>query len=423
MIVSDHISTLLADLRFAAEQLAKAGLHDAAARLDNREERVRNALEPQPIRRRAQVPDQPAGRTRMTEATRPVTVEQCEATKLLACPFCGGEPMAYDAVDLREKFVHWTTIRCEQCGAEQSEEYTSEAIAAWNTRATPPSSEAEPPLTERGGAMESVSDTARNGEPCWIWHPLWACGPQLGYYDAVSKWWRIIDGGNLTESGDLDKSKWFAVGIFPSHWSSINHSPLVHSVRGWGATPPSPAADAWDDLSTHLQAWRNAIILARDEASEGSEDPDADRSYWNHELRAFDRTFTALTANGSQPAVYLIRKGGAFYRPNAEGYTRNPSEAGRYTLDEAISHSHPNGPDGPRDGITYAHESEVAGSQPDRVVDVLRTALESAPIPGRGEEMTAFRDRQDKWLRETYAPALSTLDANPLTNSKESTDV
>lgn len=52
-------------------------------------------------------------------------------------------------------------------------------------------------------------------------------------------------------------------------------------------------------------------------------------------------------------ALYLIRKRGAFYRPNAEGYTMNRAEAGRYTLAEAISHSHPNGSDGPRDGIDY----------------------------------------------------------------------
>lgn len=52
-------------------------------------------------------------------------------------------------------------------------------------------------------------------------------------------------------------------------------------------------------------------------------------------------------------ARYLIRKGGAFYRPNAQGYTSVRSEAGRYTLAEAIRHSHPNGPDGPRDGIDY----------------------------------------------------------------------
>lgn len=50
---------------------------------------------------------------------------------------------------------------------------------------------------------------------------------------------------------------------------------------------------------------------------------------------------------------YLIRKGGYYYRPNAHGYTSHKTEAGRYTLAEAIKHSHPNGPDGTRDGMDY----------------------------------------------------------------------
>lgn len=57
--------------------------------------------------------------------------------------------------------------------------------------------------------------------------------------------------------------------------------------------------DALEDCRTHRDAWRDAIILARDEASEGSEDPEADRMYWNHELRAFDRTFSALSPSGA----------------------------------------------------------------------------------------------------------------------------
>jgi len=52
-------------------------------------------------------------------------------------------------------------------------------------------------------------------------------------------------------------------------------------------------------------------------------------------------------------AEYLICKYGMYYRPNAQGYTSNVADAGRYTLAEAIQHSHPNGPNGPRDGITY----------------------------------------------------------------------
>lgn len=55
---------------------------------------------------------------------------------------------------------------------------------------------------------------------------------------------------------------------------------------------------------------------------------------------------------------YLIRKGGYFYRPNSQGYTSSPLEAGIYTLDQAIRETHPNGPDGDRDGLTYHHRSD-----------------------------------------------------------------
>lgn len=72
-----------------------------------------------------------------------------------------------------------------------------------------------------------------------------------------------------------------------------------------------------------------------------------------------DDIYALEAALGQQPScsdnegLYYIRKNGMFYRPNASGYTSNAKEAGRYTLEEAIRHSHPNGPDGPRDGITY----------------------------------------------------------------------
>ena len=63
-----------------------------------------------------------------------------------------------------------------------------------------------------------------------------------------------------------------------------------------------------------------------------------------------DKTQALLPVTSDE---YLIRKGGAYYRPNAAGYTNNVDEAGRYSLEDAIRHSHPNGPDGPRDGIDY----------------------------------------------------------------------
>jgi len=57
---------------------------------------------------------------------------------------------------------------------------------------------------------------------------------------------------------------------------------------------------------------------------------------------------------------WLIHKAGrGWYRPNAEGYTNDTEQAGRYSHADARSHSHPNGWDGPRDGITIKHESEL----------------------------------------------------------------
>lgn len=56
---------------------------------------------------------------------------------------------------------------------------------------------------------------------------------------------------------------------------------------------------------------------------------------------------------------YLIIKQGYYYRPNSSGYTSSAICAGRYTKDEAESITHPNGPEGPRDGMHYIHESEI----------------------------------------------------------------
>lgn len=58
---------------------------------------------------------------------------------------------------------------------------------------------------------------------------------------------------------------------------------------------------------------------------------------------------------------YLIHKSGrGWYRPKAKGYTLIANEAGRFSLADAVDYTHPNGPDGLRDGLTYAHETTVA---------------------------------------------------------------
>jgi hypothetical protein len=56
-------------------------------------------------------------------------------------------------------------------------------------------------------------------------------------------------------------------------------------------------------------------------------------------------------------AEYLIRKGGFFYRPNSQGYTPSVLEAGLFTHEEVIKLTYPNGPDGPRDELSYHHRS------------------------------------------------------------------
>lgn len=61
----------------------------------------------------------------------------------------------------------------------------------------------------------------------------------------------------------------------------------------------------------------------------------------------------APAEGGQEETQYLIRKSGAWYRPNSAGYTNNIAEAGRYTLTQAEAITHPNGPDGPRDNMSY----------------------------------------------------------------------
>lgn len=62
-------------------------------------------------------------------------------------------------------------------------------------------------------------------------------------------------------------------------------------------------------------------------------------------------------------------------------------------------------PSGGMSGRTFSEASKIAGlivAAPE-----LYEALCRAPVPARGEEMMAFRDRQDAWLQTYYAPAIA----------------
>jgi hypothetical protein len=98
---------------------------------------------------------------------------------------------------------------------------------------------------------------------------------------------------------------------------------------------------------------------------------------------------------------YLIfKQGGGYYRAGCHGYTLNAAEAGRFSLDEAVSDSHPNGPDGPRDGITYKHESEV---MPDSNCE------SDLRIHDLTQERDALREGQETLSQELHA-ALDKID-------------
>lgn len=87
-------------------------------------------------------------------------------------------------------------------------------------------------------------------------------------------------------------------------------------------------------------------------------------------------------SDASTEARYLIRKGGAFYRSNCKGYTNSVIQAGRYTLEEAERETHPNGPDGPRDGMSHLHEDDAISDDWDsyRALAAERDALREASL-------------------------------------------
>lgn len=89
-----------------------------------------------------------------------------------------------------------------------------------------------------------------------------------------------------------------------------------------------------------------------------------------------------------QAKEYFIKKRGLYYRPDSCGYTDRPILAGLYTLADAISASHPNGFDGPRDGISYLHESECGDT------DYVIFKAQRARITQLEEQLKMVLDRE-----------------------------
>lgn len=89
---------------------------------------------------------------------------------------------------------------------------------------------------------------------------------------------------------------------------------------------------------------------------------------------------------------WLIHKQGrGWYRPDAKGYTMSADEAGRYTHKDAMAYSHPNGIDGPRDGLTIKHESELPPSRAD-YIEALDAQLAKAKALARDAYLEGYKD-------------------------------
>lgn len=119
----------------------------------------------------------------------------------------------------------------------------------------------------------------------------------------------------------------------------------------------------------------------------------------NREDRGMDTTRESV-----EGPVYLIRKRGAYYRPNSQGYTLSEIQAGRYSLSDAIKITHPNGPDGPRDEMTYIHEDDL--KCPDwiayRALLTRAEAAEGALERDRSHVATALTAFSDAFARRSW---------------------
>lgn len=62
------------------------------------------------------------------------------------------------------------------------------------------------------------------------------------------------------------------------------------------AIHPEGVVGALEDCRTHRQAWRSALEIAKRNGIVEPPDRD-DKSYWQHEIDAFDRTFSALKSH------------------------------------------------------------------------------------------------------------------------------
>lgn len=195
--------------------------------------------------------------------------------------------------------------------------------------------------------------------------------------------------------------------------------PFARAAKWWSAFSDqqriTPLHDHGDCLEVgHLRQAEAA--LASNSPVVGEDDDELERaeqlaSWREAKRRVRDATLPLIRPIPTDTADrYFITKGGAYYRPNAQGYTRDTAEAGRFTLEEAISRSHPNGPDGPRDGIRYELAPKATNTA-DRREAVAREII--ARVVDRCRKLDDYANRR-AWEKILSEEIQASLIAGPL---------
>lgn len=96
-----------------------------------------------------------------------------------------------------------------------------------------------------------------------------------------------------------------------------------------------------------------------------------------------------------------LKKRGLWYHPNARGYTDNPDDAGRYTLEEAAKHEYL------RDEPVTIHEFPPKDyTRPENAMEVLKRCAEKASIAVTNGTTGFMLSDLDKKSRYAVAPTL-----------------
>lgn len=231
-----------------------------------------------------------------------------EHTSLLACPFCNFKATLRERGD-----VFWVQCASFECRAEGSSKFSeAEAIAAWNTRATP-EPVAPTPRGELGEPHKPFSETflqragidgdaAPGSPPMTLLSRIEALtGPDRDvdaellksfddehdtitrFFDSIKGWQEINGLGSKTYShpapltSSVDAALAFAEKVLPGWFWRAGHVPAVHWEKGrgydnWAHVSRTNASNC--DREDEATGWADsvplAIILAVLRAKEGT---------------------------------------------------------------------------------------------------------------------------------------------------------